>query len=116
MTNIQIIAVLFGIIMAYRTFLHYKRKDFNTYQFFVWQALWAGFIIVIMMPNRFDRILQELGIIRAFDLFAIMAFVVILFLTYHNYLLITRLEKRLHRSVRDEALAPIKQATQQEKN
>lgn len=108
MTNIQIIAIFFGIIMAYRTFLYYKRKDFNTYQFIVWQVLWFGFIVVTLMPDRFNSIIEELGIIRAFDLFAIIAFVVILFLTFHNYLLITRLEKRLGRSVREDALKPLK--------
>ena len=56
------------------------------------------------MANKSKARAERLGIARAFDLFAIVAFVMILFLTFHNYLLITRLEKRLEDRVRSNAL------------
>lgn len=108
MTNIQIIAVLFGLFMMYLTFLHYKRKEFTSYQLVIWLTLWIAFVTVTMLPGRFDYITQRLGISRAFDLFAILAFVIILFLTFHNYLLITKLEKRLEDRVRASSLDTIK--------
>jgi hypothetical protein len=104
MTNIQIIAAVFGLIMIYLSFLHYKRHEFNRYQFVIWELLWIGFVAVTMLPDRFNTVTERLGIARAFDLFAIVAFVMILFLTFHNYLLITRLEKRLEDRVRSNAL------------
>lgn len=104
MTNIQIVASLFGLIMIYLSFLHYKRHEFNRYQFFIWELLWVGFVGVTLLPDRFNYVTERLGIARAFDLFAIVAFVLILFLTFHNYLLITRLEKRLEDQVHNDAL------------
>lgn len=104
MTNIQIIASVFGLVMMYLSFLHFKRHEFNRYQFVIWEVLWVGFIGVTLLPDRFNTITEKLGIGRAFDLFSIIAFVLILFLTFHNYLLITRLEKRLEDRVRAKAL------------
>lgn len=114
MINIQIIASVFGLVMAYLSFLHYKRNEFNRYQFVIWELLWGGFIIVTLLPDRFNTITEKLGIARAFDLFAIGAFVVILFLTFHNYLLITKLEKRLEDRVRNNALDDLPAPTKQE--
>ncbi|MFA6474994.1 MAG: DUF2304 domain-containing protein [Patescibacteria group bacterium] len=108
MTNIQIIASVFGLVMMYLSFLHYKRHEFNRYQFVIWEILWLGFALVTLLPNRFNFVTEKLGIARAFDLFSIIAFVIILFLTFHNYLLVTKLEKRLENRVRDKALEPLK--------
>lgn len=107
MTQIQIIASVFGLMMMYLSFLHYKRKEFNRYQFVIWELLWIGFVIVTLLPDRFNHVTERLGIARAFDLFSIIAFVLILFLTFHNYLLITKLEKRLEDRVRSSALDQI---------
>lgn len=104
MTGIQIIAIFFGLFMAYLTFLHYKRKDLNRYQFVIWEILWAGFILVTLLPDKFNFITERLGIARAFDLFAIVAFVIILFLVFHNYLLITKIEKKIEKKVREKTL------------
>ena len=104
MTFIQIIAVFFGLLMSYLAFLHYKRNNFNRYQFVIWEILFIGFVIVTLLPDKFNFILDQLGISRAFDLFAIIAFIIILSLTFYNYLLITKLEKKIENKVRDKAL------------
>lgn len=104
MTSIQIIASAFSLFMIYLTFLHYKRDEFNKYQFIVWEILLVGFTLVIWAPNRLNFLTERLGISRAFDLFAVIAFIVILFLTYHNYSLLTKLEKRINKKISDNAL------------
>ena len=116
MINIQFIASAFGLIMAYLSFLQYKRREFNRYQFVIWEVLWIGFIVVTLLPDRFNAITERLGIARAFDLFAIGAFVIILFLTFHNYLLITKLEKRLEDRVRQKTLEDLPSAGNQPKS
>jgi len=108
MTITQIIAVSFGLFMAYLTFLHFKRNDFNRYQFIIWELLFIGFIIITILPDRFNFLLDRLGIARAFDLFAIIAFIVILFLTFYNYLKIIKIEKKIETKTREEALKDLK--------
>lgn len=107
MTGIQIIAATFGLFMAYLTFINYKKKDFNKYQFVIWELLWLGFFIVTLLPNKFNFLTERLGISNAFNLFSICAFVLILFLVFHNYLLITRLEKRVRKNTHEKALEKI---------
>lgn len=107
MTTIQLIAALFGLFMAYLTFTNYKRKTFNRYQFIVWEILWLGFFLVTLLPDKFNFITEQLGIADAFKLFSILAFVMILFLVFHNYILITRIEKKIERKIRDKALEKI---------
>ena len=111
MTNIQFIALGFGVVMAYLSFLHYKRKEFSRYQFVFWEVLWFGFVFVVLLPDRFNFVTEQLGISRAFDLFSIVAFVIILFLTFHNYLAVTKLTKRLENNVRAKTLESINQIT-----
>lgn len=112
MTNIQLIALGFGVVMAYLSFLHYKRKEFSRYQFVFWEILWLGFVFVVLLPDRFNFITEQLGITRAFDLFSIIAFVIILFLTFHNYLAVTKLNKKLESKVREQALTSVNQIIQ----
>ena len=100
----QIIASVFALFMIYLTFLHYKREEFSSYQFFVWEALFVGFLLSVWLPDRLNGLMEQLGIIRAFDLFAIVGFAMILFLVFHNYLLLTKLERRLETKVRAKAL------------
>ena len=108
MIFVQLVSIGFGLFMAYLTFLHYKRKEFSAYQFIIWEGMFVSFIIVTLLPDRLNFLTEKLGISRAFDLFAVVAFVIILFLTFHNYLLVTKLEKKLETKVRDKALADVK--------
>ena len=108
MTTIQIIAGFFGLFMCYLSFLHFKRKEFNTYQFVIWEILWIGFILITIIPDKFNSITEKLGIARAFDLFAIIAFIIILSLVFHNYFLVVKLEKKLEDTTRKKALQEIK--------
>lgn len=108
MTITQIIAFFFGLFMAYLTFLNFKKNVLNRYQFIIWEFLFVSFIIVVLLPDKFDYLLAKLGIARAFDLFSIIAFVIILFLTFHNYLLLSKLEKKIEDRVRTKAIENIK--------
>ncbi|MFA5995903.1 MAG: DUF2304 domain-containing protein [Patescibacteria group bacterium] len=109
MTNIQIIALVFGFFMAYLSFLHYKRKTLSRYQFVLWEMLWFGLIAATILPDRFNFVTERLGIIRAFDLFSIIAFVIVLFLSFYNYLAVTKLNKRLENKVREKTLEQFNQ-------
>ncbi|HLA26223.1 MAG TPA: DUF2304 domain-containing protein [Patescibacteria group bacterium] len=106
-TGVQIIGIIFGLLMAYFTFLHRKRREFSRTEAIAWLALWAGLIVLMVIPNALNIFTEKLGIVRAFDLFAIVGFIVILSLSYHNYVVIGILKKKLEENIRSEALKDI---------
>jgi len=103
-TGVQILGIIFGFFMIYFSFLHFKRGEFNLYQLIIWETLWFGFSAAVIFPDKINIFTERLGITRAFDLFAIVAFIVVLSLSFHNYVLLARLEKKIEKQVRDQAL------------
>lgn len=103
-TGVQIVGIIFGLLMAYFTFLHRKRREFSRTEAIAWLVLWAGLIVLMIIPNALNIFTERLGIARAFDLFAVVGFIIILSLSYHNYVTIGKLKKRLETNIRQEAL------------
>jgi len=102
--GIQILGVIFGLLMAYLCFLHYKRREFGGIQFLFWEILWIGFIFVIIFPKITNILVQELSITRAMDFFIILGFMFITSLTFYNYVTISKIKRRLEEEVRRDAL------------
>lgn len=103
-TGVQIVGIIFGLLMAYFTFLHRKRREFSRTEAIAWLVLWAGLIVLMIIPNALNIFTERLGIVRAFDLFAVVGFIIILSLSYHNYVMIGKLKKKLEENVRGDAL------------
>ncbi len=106
-TGVQILGTIFGLFMFYFSFLHFKRREFNLYQLIIWETLWFSFLIAVIFPGNVNIFTERLGITRAFDLFAIVAFMVILSLSFHNYVLLARLERKIEKQVREQALSQL---------
>lgn len=102
--GVQILAIIFGIVMMYLTFLYFKRKDFNKLQLALWEILWLAFLFVAIFPESVNRITESLGIVRAMDLFMILGFVFVISLSFYNYLVVGKLKKSLEEYVRKETL------------
>lgn len=103
-SGIQIIGAVFGISMAYLTFLYYKRNEFGKIQMFFWEILWIGFIFLTLFPQTANIAMERLGVSRAMDLFIILGFIFVAVLTFHNYVKVNKLEKKLENAVRKESL------------
>lgn len=106
--GIQIIGVIFGLIMGYFVFLHYKRKEFNKFQFLLWEFIWFGFIIVILFPRITGSFIHQLGITRSMDLLTILGFMFLTILTFFNYTVLNKLKRKLEENVREESLKNLK--------
>jgi len=110
--GIQVIAIIFGIVMMYLTFLYFKRKDFNKFQLAFWEILWLAFLFVAILPDSVNSITEQLGIVRAMDLFMILGFVFVISLAFYNYLVVGKLKKSLEKYVRKEALTDLEKHDQ----
>lgn len=106
--GIQILGIVFGLLMTYLVFLHYKRKEFGKGQFFFWQTIWIVFILVVLFPGITTGLINKLGVVRTMDLLTIFGFMFITLLVFYNYFTINKIKKKLERTTREQALKEIK--------
>jgi hypothetical protein len=104
MIGIQILAILFVLWMTYFSFLHYRRKEFSFWEFTFWQTAWIGLAVVVIFPKTTGFITRTFGFYRALDFLTVGAIVILLGVTFRNYVLLRRLERQLQEAVRKIAL------------
>ena len=103
----QIIGVAFGLLMAYSTFLNYKKKEFNRLQFLFWEAVWISVLFIVFFTSLMTEAVRAVGFIRVMDFLTVAGFIVIILLSFHNYSSLNKIKKQLEDSVRKEALKKI---------
>src|SRR4030042_1426830 len=101
--GVQIISILFAVFMIYVAFLHWKRKDFNGGEIFFWLALWLGFFFFTFFPDILQNVTKKLFFTRVMDFLMVMAFMILAFLGFQNYVSNRRMEKKIEELVRKEA-------------
>lgn len=104
MIGLQIVAILFALWMMYFSFLHYRRKEFNRIEFALWEVLWVGLIVVVIFPTSVRFLLDAFSITRTFDFVVVVGIVVLFGVTFRNYVIVRRVERRLEELVRKQAL------------
>lgn len=78
-------AILFGLVMMYMTFLYYKRNNYGAHALLFWMALWGGFIFISSFPNLVYGLMDILAIQRTADFLVsgtLMIFSVVIFKLY----------------------------------
>lgn len=108
MITIQLIGVLISLAAIHLTYLYYKRASFSKRELLFWLFIWLAFIFVVIFPHSVQPISGYLGLQRPMDLIMIVAFIILFVLTFHNYIVIHRLEKKIEKLVRDRALKDVK--------
>jgi hypothetical protein len=106
--GVQIISSLFAIFMIYVAMLHWKRKEISNFEILFWIILWSGFIFITLFPNLLSGITQLLFFARVLDLLMVLAFMILAFIGYQNYISNKKLEKKLEDLIRKEALKNVK--------
>ncbi len=101
---IQLLGVIFGVGMIYFTFVKYKRKELNRTEFMFWLGCWALLIVIAVIPYALDPIIAPLHFYRRLDFFVVLGFFVLLMLGFHNYTSLKRMERKLEKFVREDAL------------
>ena len=102
--GVQIVGVLFGLVMAYLTFLYHKRKEYSLNEYIFWTAIWGGFIIISLFPNTLYFVQQSLKIVRIFDVLVIGGFMFLLAGNFYLYTVTKKMEKRMEKVVRKIAI------------
>jgi hypothetical protein len=95
MIGVQILALLFVIWMTYFSYLHYRRREFSLYEFLFWQIMWVGLTIIVLLPKSVNFVLKTFSISRTFDFVVISGIVILFGITFRNYVLLKRTERKI---------------------
>lgn len=104
MIAIQIIALLFVVWMTYFSFLHFRRREFTLTEYAFWQIIWLGLAIIVIFPATTRIITRTLGFYRAFDFLTVGGIIILFGVTFRNYVLLRRNDRRLEELTRKLAL------------
>ena len=104
MIGIQILALLFALWMVYFTYLHYRRREFSKPELLLWMILWFGLMVIVIFPRSVGFLLRTFSISRTFDLVVIAGIVILFGITFRNYVILKRTERKVEQLVREDAL------------
>ncbi len=106
---LQFLGVAFALAMIYFALLNYRRGELNTTEIFLWFVIWVAAIIVVVFPDFLRVFSQTFLFARLFDLLVVGALLVVVVMVSKAYLATRRMEKKLEKYVRKEALKNVKE-------
>ncbi|MBT3814185.1 DUF2304 domain-containing protein [Candidatus Woesearchaeota archaeon] len=101
---IQLLGAIFGIAMSYFTYVKFKRKELSSTEVVFWTGGWLLLILVAIIPEILDPIIGPLNFYRRLDFFVVLGFFFLLGIGFYNYSLTKKMEKKIERLVRTEAI------------
>jgi hypothetical protein len=101
---IQLLGLIFGTAMLYFTFVKYKRKELSELELIVWFGGWVLLILIAIVPSILDFIIAPLNFYRRLDFFVVLGFFTLLGLSFYNYSVTKKMERKLEIFVRKEAI------------
>lgn len=113
--GIQLIAILFGLIMIYMTFLYYKRNNYTLAAFLFWMAIWIAFLVFAAFPESVYGIMQVLAIERTADFFTVSALGVFAVVIFKLYVRNKELQDKIEKVVRKVAFDKAYRQTKRDK-
>lgn len=101
---IQFLGIIFGLAMMYFTYVKFKRRELNELELVIWFTGWVMLMFVAIIPSILDFIINPLHFYRRLDFFVVVGFFVLLGLTFYNYSIVKKMERKLEFFVRKQAL------------
>ena len=105
---IQFLGIIFGAAMIYFSYVKYKRKELTSTELVVWLFGWILLIIIAIDPSIIDFLIGPLNFYRRLDFFVVFGFFILLGLSFYNYSIVKKMERRLEIFVRKEAIEKAK--------
>jgi len=102
--GLQIIAILFALSLVYFAILGRRRGEIDRAEFMSWVIIWTGVIFVVIFPNLLRDFATNFFITRLFDLMVVGGFILVISMVFASYVKVKRIEKKLEKFIRDEAL------------
>lgn len=103
-TGIQIVTLIFSLVMFYITYLHLKRKEIMVKEAVFFFATWSTTFLLTLFPASANFILNTFRIYRLLDLATIGGFMILVGISYNNFIEIRRLKSKIEKIVREKAI------------
>ena len=113
--GIQYIGMLFGLLLLYLSFFHFKRKEFTLNEAGVWGLVGIAFIILSFYPSILDPIVEKLKFARSLDLLIVIGFMFLIGAMFHTYSIARRSDRRIEQLVRKVALENVVESKKKQK-
>ena len=110
MTPIQAVVIVFALVMAYVTYVGWRRRQFAMSSLGLWLSIWVCLALVSVAPDFFRWLIKPLRLARLMDLVVVGGMLVLGVITYRNYVIVQRLQRQLESFVREQALASVGQS------
>jgi len=102
--GVQLIVAVFGLLMLYSLFLHWKKRDIGIRAVMAWLVTWGGLLLVNFFPKLFEPFISKLFFVRVFDFVAVLALAVLSYVMFENHIRINKLQKEIEKMVRKLAI------------
>jgi hypothetical protein len=106
--GIQLLGVLFALFMLYLTFMHKKRKEFETIEYALWVIFWLIFMFITLFPSSLNMIVKTLSLNRPLDLLIISGFLFLIGIGFYTYTITRKTQNKVEDLVRSIAIKKAK--------
>ncbi|MFQ5620555.1 MAG: DUF2304 domain-containing protein [Candidatus Nanoarchaeia archaeon] len=101
---IQILAIVFALFAISRTYLRLREGKLKVSQFVFWVVLWLGVVVLAFIPQTASYVSVYLGISRPIDAVIYGSIVLLFYLIFRLYVMLSDIEKTITQLVTDLAL------------
>ena len=106
--GLQISAIIFSFAMIYFAVIHYKKGTLNGTEIFLWIILWSFAVFSVIFTDFLRVFAKTFYFTRLFDMMVFGGFFLVIFLATKSYISTKKLEKKLEKIIRDDALSDLK--------
>tara|TARA_Y100000310_G_scaffold343301_1_gene450264 strand:- start:15277 stop:15612 length:336 start_codon:yes stop_codon:yes gene_type:complete len=109
MAPIQLLGLLIGLLALHITFIYYKKSELEKGDLFIWSFIWLVFVFISLNPNILKSVTQHLNLSRPMDAIMIGAFMVLLSVSFYNYVVNKKNKKNIEKLIKELALRDLDQ-------
>jgi hypothetical protein len=108
--GLQITTLIFSFAMIYFAVLHFRRGELNRLEIISWLVIWGFALLAIIFPDPLQAFARQFKFARLFDLIVVGGLILVILMVSKAYISTNRIERKLEKFVRSEALKNVKKS------
>ena len=104
MELLQILAIIFALFALSRALLRMKDGNLSMAEFFFWNIIWMGMIIIAFIPDTFTVVANFFGVGRGVDFLLYTSVAALFYLVFRVYIKTEKIEQDITKIVSEVAL------------